>query len=325
MAVPDLILSQREIWQADTAYLARRSPGYFLRNAVASLSDAVVVDGHDHSHYQNEAHEDQHIPYHLLPPAGLEFAILKTTEGVQIVDPFWTQNWQAAVEAGLYVSGYHFFRSNRGGSQQGEFSLNNFLPLVQAVDYQPILFIDVESTDGTDNRTRSNRFNAMVHYLLNAGVQVGVYSSPGFWNGNMDHGVVSSTLPLIWQWVAHWTSAPIPYSPTGWTSERMKFWQQGISGAHSWVPEPPVGFSGNVDYNVFMGTLAELEQVLRVPSQPGCDCEEINARLDALEAALADIQASQAQHEARLNALEGWRDSTQALLDGIRDAWTGGG
>lgn len=322
MAVDEMIQGQREIWQADTKYIARRNFAHRARTLVRDIFSLEEIEGYDVSHHQNDAQDDNAIPFALLKSLGHEFTIIKATEGTSFQDGYWTQNWQEAVAAGLRVCGYHFFRSNLGGSQQGEYALNNFLPLVQAVGYKPILFLDVESRDGVGNTVRSNRFVAMVNYLLNAGVQVGVYSSPGFWDANMDHSVVAGVLPRIWQWIAHWTSGSTPLQPRQWTSDRIRFWQKGISGVHSWLPAPPVGFSGNVDYNVFIGTSGELDEVLQVPPPPsGCDCETIEARLSALEADLADLVVDQERQDENADQLDASIAEISSLIDAVRDAW----
>jgi GH25 family lysozyme M1 (1,4-beta-N-acetylmuramidase) len=144
------------------------------------------------------------------------------------------------------------------------------------VGYKPILFCDVETLDGTSIDTRTARVIDFLNALKAAGVQRGIYSSPGFWNGNINHNMIApilaDTVSPVWLWVAHWTSAALPLKPTGWTDARLKFWQKGISGQHAWCPPPPPGFAGTVDYNTFFGTLADLQSLLQVPqSMPPID------------------------------------------------------
>jgi GH25 family lysozyme M1 (1,4-beta-N-acetylmuramidase) len=257
------VLDNRIFWQQEGARIARRTPAWYQGRFAAALVQAQLVDGHDHAIWQNNANGGT-IPYQTLAPAGLEFAIIKATEGTAGVDPYWTQNWQGAHAKGLRLSCYHFFRSHLSGVTQATHYLNTTAAFRAAVGYSPILVLDVETVDGVTAATRTSRVIDCINTLINAGVQVGIYSSAGFWNGNIVHATIAPYLGLVWQWVAHWTSAGAPLKPTGWTDARLKFWQQGISGVHAWCPPPPAGFLGNVDYDRFFGTLVDLDNLLGI-------------------------------------------------------------
>jgi GH25 family lysozyme M1 (1,4-beta-N-acetylmuramidase) len=236
---------------------------WYLDRLVQTISPTELIDGQDHARYQNEAQSNRIIPYNLIRDAGYEFVVIKASEASS-TDPYWTQNWQGAVAAGLKVCAYHFFRSNVAGATQANYFLNATAAFRAAVSYRPVLFLDVETEDGVTASTRTNRLIAAITTLLGVPVQPGVYSSPGFWNYNIVHSTIAPYLPECWQWVAHWTSASAPQRPTGWSAERMKFWQRGISGRDSWVPPVPPGMAGRVDYDIFMGTGEELNAVLGI-------------------------------------------------------------
>lgn len=65
------------------------------------------------------------------------------------------------------------------------------------------------------------------HFEAITGIQVGVYTSPGFWN--------KWILPNTWAyklalWVAHWTNAALPLLPNDWkmVGGRANFWQYAV-------------------------------------------------------------------------------------------------
>ena len=102
---------------------------------LARLSlDNYPVRGIDVSHHQGE------IDWHKIKSQNISFAYIKATEGGDFKDPQFKKNWDHALEAGLRVGAYHFFRPETDGVLQAE----NFISSVP--EYKNMLppAIDVE-------------------------------------------------------------------------------------------------------------------------------------------------------------------------------------
>lgn len=76
--------------------------------------------GIDVSHHQGE------IDWSRVANDNIDFAYMKATEGGDWVDPRFVENWQGAVDNGLSVGAYHFFRTCTDGQLQA----NNILATV---------------------------------------------------------------------------------------------------------------------------------------------------------------------------------------------------
>lgn len=72
---------------------------------------------------------------------GIDFAIIKATEGGDYVDPRFAANWAGAAAAGLDVGAYHFFTLCRDGREQAD----NFLRAVPpgSADLPPALDLEL--------------------------------------------------------------------------------------------------------------------------------------------------------------------------------------
>jgi GH25 family lysozyme M1 (1,4-beta-N-acetylmuramidase) len=245
-----------------------------------------TLRGLDLSHWQ----KDENIDFVMLKANDIDFVILKVTEGTGFVDDTFKNKAEAALAAGLIVMPYHFFRGNYGGAAQATHCVDTLrqLGFFDLIEYVPIIWADVETSDGVSISQRRNRLLAFLQTIEGKGFQGGVYSSPYYWNALI--GLVG-WIANYWQWDAHWTSASVPTLPQGWSREKTIVWQNGIHPAHSWV-ETVIGATGNVDHNYFYGTIDRLKEILRFPTTPPssgeCGCEdeisELHSEIARLEA-----------------------------------------
>jgi lysozyme len=83
---------------------------------------AFPVRGIDVSRFQGD------IDWDTVRSAGIGFAYIKATEGGDLVDPKFRQNWEGAARAGVPRGAYHFFTFCRSGADQAA----NFLNTVPA-------------------------------------------------------------------------------------------------------------------------------------------------------------------------------------------------
>jgi lysozyme len=185
-----------------------------------SASTETALAGIDVSHFQGE------VDWRTVAAAGVRFAFIKATEGLDDVDPRFSQNWQQARAAGLLRGAYHFLHPNLDAGQQAA----HFLSVVtlDADALPPAL--DVEVTDGVDPAT----LRACIETWLGT-VEAAlrckpvVYTDPSFWRQNV--GADLSAYPL---WLACYAATPdVPASWQSWT-----FWQHSESGSVDGIAGP---------------------------------------------------------------------------------------
>ena len=251
-------------------------PQSFFGHIRSLLSTPIYTRGVDLSHWNGE------VDFVALKASGIDFVILKATEGIGWIDEKFDEYWKAAHEAGLLIMTYHFFRSNYSGAAQAEHHLSTIAEFLETVGYtHPVIWCDVETADGASVSQRRNRVLAFHQTITGLGYQSGHYSSPYLWNtliGNV------SWADDYAGWDAHWTSASEPILPLGWTKNSTRVWQYGIYPTYGWV-EPVDGVSGAVDCNWFYGSLHDLKDWLGVTvTPPPMDC------CDALRAEIARLE-----------------------------------
>ena len=83
------------------------------------------VKGIDISRYQGDIDWDV-----LSKEDHVQFAFIKATEGSTYQDDLFTQNWEAAETAGVFVGAYHFFRFESDGKEQAD----NFIATVPKLE-----------------------------------------------------------------------------------------------------------------------------------------------------------------------------------------------
>jgi Lyzozyme M1 (1,4-beta-N-acetylmuramidase) len=71
----------------------------------------LIFKGIDISHYQGNP------DFKRLKAVGIQYVLLKATEGVDYIDPCFHANASAAAAAGLPIGAYHFLRSGDVGAQ----------------------------------------------------------------------------------------------------------------------------------------------------------------------------------------------------------------
>lgn len=178
-----------------------------------SASDQAPLPGIDVSHFQGE------VDWRAVAAAGVRFAFIKATEGLDDIDPRFVQNWQQSRAAGLLRGAYHFLHPNLDARQQAA----HFLSVVTLDDDALPPALDVEVTNGVDPATLKaciETWLATVEAAL--GCKPVVYTDPSFWRQNV--GADLSAYPL---WLACYATAPdVPPSWQRWT-----FWQHSESGS----------------------------------------------------------------------------------------------
>lgn len=196
------------------------------------------VYGIDVSYYQGN------INWSAVKSAGKQFAIIRVSDGTGFLDPKFATNWRGAKAAGLLVGAYQFFRPTQDATAQANLMVSQLRSVgFGSSDLPPVL--DVEVTDGASSATIASRVNTWLQKVQSSTARLpALYTSPGFWGG-----IGSPTpSPLPYLWDAHW-GVSCPSLPKNWG--RLRFWQYSDKGSVS-------GISGNVDLDMYNGTLSEL-------------------------------------------------------------------
>ena len=275
---------------------------------VATLFAEPKIHGVDVSHHND-------VDFFALKNSGVEFVILKATEGKDWVDDRFAEYWRKALDAGLLVMTYHFFRSNFGGSEQAKHHNDTIQEFLSASGYEsPVIWFDIETEDGATISQRRNRLVAAHQTAEALGYQSGHYSSPYLW------GKLIGDVPWAYNyygWIAHWTSANKPNLPLGWTEEKTKVWQYGIYPRYSWT-QPVEGVDGDVDVDWFFGTKENLEQLLGVKSAVEC-CDELKAEIVQLKEQITSLKQWKSVQDADIISLDQRLNSTNARVGNIEE------
>lgn len=206
------------------------------------VGDQFEVRGIDVSHYQGE------INWKKLARDGHDFTFIKASEGRELKDDFFTDNWRKAGEVGLRRGAYHFFRPEVSPAQQAA----NFFKQVDLVpgDLPPVL--DVEHLG---KLSAAELLIAVKTWAQLAEARYGVkpiiYTGQNFYNrflaGQLDD------FPL---WLARYDND----APVTVCGREFSFWQYTDAGR---LP----GIDGRVDRNVFYGSHLDLA-LLCIPPTP---------------------------------------------------------
>ncbi len=198
-----------------------------------------VTPGIDVSKWQGD------INWSKVAGAGIRFAFIRVSDGLQYPDPKFLNNWDQAKAAGVVRGAYQYFRAGQDAVEQAEYLLDEMGALEEG-DLPPVL--DIETMDGQSSATVAAKIGTWIDVVEGAlGVKPIIYTSMGFW-ASMGTTEFSS-YPL---WVANWET-DCPLMPAGWNE--WVFWQTTDDGSIA-------GISGPVDLDVFNGDLAALHDYI---------------------------------------------------------------
>ncbi len=196
------------------------------------------VHGIDVSRWQGD------IDWRRVHRAGVSFAYIKATEGGDVADPLFRQNWRNAGRAGVVRGAYHYYYFCRSPEQQARWFIRHVPRDTRALP--PVL--DMEWThnsrsckrrpDGRTVRREAARFMRLIeqHY----GQRPIVYTTVDFWR-DTDISKLRNT--------QFWLRSVAGHPRDVYENARWVLWQYSGTGR---VP----GISGNVDLNAFSGNLA---------------------------------------------------------------------
>lgn len=194
-----------------------------------------TVGGIDVSKYQGA------VQWPAVQKAGVSFAFIRVSDGLDSPDERFAENWAGARAAGLLRGAYQYFRPSEDATAQADLLLRAVRRL-RPGDLPPVL--DVETLDGLPAKDAVAQIQKWLAYVAKrTGRTPILYTNIATWNalGAPD----LSAYPL---WMARW-EAECPPALSGFA--RWHFWQYANNGQVE-------GVSGAVDLDWFNGTLADL-------------------------------------------------------------------
>lgn len=143
-----------------------------LATWLTGCSEPGGTRGVDVSHWQGE------VDWPAVAADGIDFAIVKATEGVESIDRRFAANWSGAARSGLVRGAYHFLLPGHDGAAQARHFLRTVRP--GTGDLRPV--VDVE-TPGPDLAKVLKDFLAEIR--RSTGTDAIIYVSPSFWNDRL--------------------------------------------------------------------------------------------------------------------------------------------
>jgi lysozyme len=212
----------------------------------------LPVHGIDVSKWQGD------IDWTAVAAAGTRFAYIKATEGGDVADERFRQNWAGARAAGVARGAYHFVYWCRPAHEQAQWFKMHIPPDPDALP--PVLDAEWNGHSPTcGKRIPREEAVAMMRTLLDeleahTGKRPVIYTDIPFYRDVMADGSFSEYA----LWVRTVAAEPHEKFP----GRSWHFWQYTTTGRMA-------GIRGNVDRNAFYGSPAAWERFARGEAMPG--------------------------------------------------------
>jgi GH25 family lysozyme M1 (1,4-beta-N-acetylmuramidase) len=222
--------------------------------AIGAPAGAVFQDGIDVSTHQNT------INWTSVKGAGIKFAFTKATEGVDFLDDTFTANMAGAKAAGVLIGPYHFARPDSFNTNPNDAAneANDFVDAIQSyyqgnnLTLRPVL--DVERLPGVGTTAQNKAFLSEWIRDFAAVVNTRLGFNPVIY-ANSDYAInyLETNINQFDFWLANYNYTPPTTPPVSQSGVfgSWDFWQYTGTGTVS-------GVSGNVDRDVFNGTMQQL-------------------------------------------------------------------
>ena len=222
--------------------------------------ETTVVEGVDVSAGQGT------IDWTSVKGAGVDFAIMKATQGTYYTASNFAANWSGTKAAGVIRSAYHFFDPTEDGAMQAQF----FLSVVGTLGPATCRRCSTSSapTGAADRRasatacparprppTSRRACGTFIHAVETAtGKKPLIYTYGSYFTSN---GVSTAGLDAYPLYIADPVTGSCFNVPSPWTT--ADFWQWSWTGTVA-------GINGQVDRDRFIGTLAQLRAFANGPT-----------------------------------------------------------
>ncbi len=206
---------------------------------------AYPVHGVDVSKYQGE------IDWQLLKSRGTAFAFIKATEGGDHTDEAFKTNWRNAKRAGVPRGAYHFYYFCTSAKKQAQWFIKNVPKDPSALP--PVLDAEWNKKSRTckkfpsPGKVRSEFLIFLKLLERHYGKKPIIYTTPDFYDENFKG--VFHNYPM-------WLRSVIAHPRSRYPGRKWRFWQYTGTGRIK-------GFKGNIDINVYNGSMGEFNRWLR--------------------------------------------------------------
>lgn len=198
------------------------------------------VEGIDVSHHQSEIRWDS------LTKQNLRFVFMKATEGSTHTDTKFDYNWSEAKRVGLKRGAYHFFSMYSNATEQARHFIEK-VKLEQG-DLPPVL--DFEHDQFFPNPSITDSLDVWLSIVGQYfKVKPIIYTNYKLYNTYIKNHL--ENYPL---WIARYNNEALPFED----AQNPYIWQYGNRGRMA-------GIQGDVDFNVYTGTLSDLENICYNP------------------------------------------------------------
>ncbi|WP_431954039.1 glycoside hydrolase family 25 protein [Nocardia lijiangensis] len=204
----------------------------------ATSQAAAAPAGPDVSSWQHTG--GRLIDWFAVKRSGHDFAMVKATEGLSYINPYFVADSLLMRAAGMARGTYHYARPQLPPEPQAALYATIVLGQNGPLDLPPVL--DLEHTGGLDPAALINWTHRYLNTVqaLTGRVPI-VYTYPHFWKTAMANTSEFTHYPL---WIADYRGNDQPEVPGGWPT--WTFWQTTDSGS---IP----GIAGPTDLNVYSG------------------------------------------------------------------------
>jgi lysozyme len=189
----------------------------------------------------------------------INYVFCKASEGLNFTDQQFKTNWPAIKAHGLVRGAYHFARLSADATAQAEY----FVSTLGQLDLTDMLVLDIETGSISGEEFTNWTLTWLERVEALTGCISIVYTGGPFFNshgGKPDADTITklSKYPL---WLAAYVNNPSAYVPVEWSHLSWSFWQRSgdIAASGDTILHVP-GIYGNVDRDVFNGTLDDLKQ-----------------------------------------------------------------
>ncbi|WP_322755590.1 GH25 family lysozyme [Frankia sp. Cas3] len=238
------------------------------------------------------------IGWNAVRSAGIDFVVIKATEGNSYTNPYFATDRDHARQAGLAVGVYHYARPMlpiTTAIDQADRFLAITGPTRSAGQLAPVL--DLEARGGLSADQLAAWAQAFLEEIeTKTGRAPILYTYRSFWTDVMKNTTLFSRYPL-WFAIYNAASSPGPL-PGGW--QKWSIWQYTSSAS---VP----GIAGNIDMNVFCCSAGSL--ALSADGR----ASEIDKRYNA-EARVRSLLAVPIRNEGPAGGGGRWRQFQKGLL-----------
>lgn len=202
-----------------------------------------TIHGIDVSHHNNKI--DWHrVKNSIEDKVDISFCFIKATEGEDLKDQDFGNNWREAKKTGLIRGAYHFYVPRANPVEQAQ----NFIESVELEegDFVPVLDFEIQ---GTSKKVRSNlleNVKTFINIIENHyGVKPIIYT-----NGHIYREYIKGNFDKYPLWISNYESQKLE----GYNKARLMMWQHSATGKVD-------GIQGDVDFNVFVASKSHLDDI----------------------------------------------------------------